>query len=283
MKQTLSLGYSTCPNDTFIFYALAHNLIDCGDLRFDIHLADVETLNQNAKSGKFDVSKLSFAAMGHLQDKYAILRTGAALGRGCGPLIVAKPGIVETGCGPVSIHTKKIAVPGIWTTACMLLSLYLEKTPANLIPMPFDQIMPSVAKGDADIGVIIHEGRFTYKEYGLVSFSDLGKWWEQKTSLPIPLGCIAVKRDIPSEIAEKVEKAIRDSVTYSFHNKGCADKYIRKHAQEMSQSVIQQHIALYVNDFTLDLGNEGNAAVETLFRMAQQYRIINGAGAVLYK
>jgi len=269
MKQTLTLGYSTCPNDTFIFYALAHNLIDCGDLLFDIHLADVETLNRKAESGILDISKLSFAALWRLQERYSLLRTGAALGRGCGPLIVAKPGFAETDCQAVSVHKKRIAVPGLWTTACMLLSLYLEQTPVNLIPMPFEQIMPSVAKGDADIGVIIHEGRFTYHEYGLVSLLDLGEWWEQKTSLPLPLGGIAIRRDIPSDIAERVEIAIRESVTYAFHNKGSADEYIRKHAQEMSPSVIQQHIALYVNEFTLDLGDKGKAAVETLFNMAE--------------
>lgn len=276
MNRTLSLGYSTCPNDTFIFHALAHNLIDCGDLTFNITLKDVETLNQDARTGKFDISKLSFAAIGHLQDTYSILRSGAALGRGCGPLVVARPGF-----NLMELNSKRVAVPGNWTTACMLLGLYMSERP-DAVPMPFDQIMPAVAKGEFDFGLIIHEGRFTYKEYGLINLLDLGQWWEHKTSLPIPLGGISIRKDISTEIAKQVEAAVRDSVRYALNNKNAANDYIKKYAIELKPSVIRQHIDLYVNEFTIDLGQEGIAAIETLFTMARDRKIIPDSNAPLF-
>jgi 1,4-dihydroxy-6-naphthoate synthase len=164
MDKKLKLAYSTCPNDTFIFYALAHNVIDCGELKFEIKLADVETLNQHARAGVYDISKLSFAAIGHLVEEYGLLRR----------FDIEK------------LSSKKIAVPGMWTTACMLLGLYLSKNP-EAVPMPFEQIMPAIQNDKYECGVIIHEGRFTYEEYGLVRVIDLGEWWEEKTSLPVPL------------------------------------------------------------------------------------------------
>ena len=268
MDKKLKLAYSTCPNDTFIFYALAHNVIDCGGLKFEIELADVETLNQKAKAGVYDISKLSFAAIGHLIEKYALLRSGAALGRGCGPLLVAKPGFdIE------KLSSKKIAVPGMWTTAHMLLGLYLSKK-ASVVPMHFEKIMPAIQKDEYDCGVIIHEGRFTYGEYGLVSIADLGEWWEEKTSLPVPLGCIAVRRDVTSSVAGKIEDLIQSSVKYSFNRREKADNYIKKHAQEMSSEVIRQHIDLYVNDFTIEIGKQGEEAIEALFEMARNRGIL---------
>ena len=267
-KKNLRLGYSTCPNDTFIFYALAHNLIDCEGFKFKIELQDVETLNQQAQTGMLDISKLSFAAIGHLQDKYGLLHSGAALGRGCGPLIVARPG-----ARPEQLELKKIAVPGLRTTACMLLGLFMSEKP-DAVPLPFDKIMPAVQRGDFDFGVIIHEGRFTFKEYGLICLLDLGKWWESRTSLPIPLGGIAIRRVLGVKTAEKVDTAIQASVKYAFNNRNKTYRYIKKHAQEMKQSVIRQHIDLYVNDFTLDLGDEGAEAVEMLFSTARDKGII---------
>ncbi|MCK4468374.1 MAG: 1,4-dihydroxy-6-naphthoate synthase [Desulfobacterales bacterium] len=264
----LKLGYSTCPNDTFIFYALAHNLIERRGLQFRIELADVETLNQQARAGVFDISKLSFAAIGHLLDTYGVLRSGSALGRGCGPLVVARPGFNLN-----QIDSKKIAVPGMWTTACMLLGLYLSKKP-DVIPMLFDLIMPAVERGDLDFGVIIHEGRFTYKNYGLISLLDLGKWWEQKTSLPIPLGGIAIRRDIAPEIARSVETAIRESTLYGFKHRTETDAYVKKYAREMSSAVIRRHIDLYVNGFTIEIGEQGKEAVEALFEMARNRGIL---------
>ncbi|GBC62818.1 1,4-dihydroxy-6-naphthoate synthase [Desulfonema ishimotonii] len=276
MSRRLTLGYSTCPNDTFLFYALAHKKVDCGDLDFDITLADVETLNQDARSGTFDTSKLSFAAIGHLQDTYGLLRSGAALGRGCGPLIITRPGF-----DPARLSSVKIAVPGLWTTACMLLGLYLEDPP-DVVPMTFDRIMPAVAAGEYEAGVIIHEGRFTFGNYGLERLADLGEWWEEKTGLPIPLGGIAIRRDLGQDVARVAERAIRDSVACAFADRNAPAPYIRKYAQEMEDAVVQQHIDLYVNDFTLNLGPEGEKAVETLFRLAGTYGLIPRADAPLF-
>lgn len=272
MDKKLSLGYSTCPNDTFIFYALAHNIIKIPGIDFSISLEDVETLNQNAKKNMLDISKLSFAAIGHLQETYGLLRSGAALGRGCGPLIVAQKGIKLS-----DLCNVNIAVPGMWTTANLLLGLFLPESPKDspkVTPMSFDKIMPAIAKGDFKAGVIIHEGRFTYENYGLSCLADLGQWWEQETSLPIPLGGIAIHRDLGTEMAEKVESAIHDSVNYAFTHKNEPDDYINKYAQEMSSDVILQHINLYVNDFSINIGNEGEAAINTLFTEARNRGII---------
>ncbi|MGE0083555.1 MAG: 1,4-dihydroxy-6-naphthoate synthase [Desulfococcaceae bacterium] len=276
MKKKLSLAYSTCPNDTFVFYALAHHKTDCGNLEFSITLADVETLNQDAVSGKYDVSKLSFAAIGHLSDTYGLLRSGAALGRGCGPLIVAKPGFDKSG-----LNSANIAVPGLKTTANMLLGLYLSGQ-AHVTPMTFDRIMPGVAAGEYAAGVIIHEGRFTFADYGLICLEDLGHWWEHKTSLPIPLGGIAIRRDLGEKTAICVEKAIRDSVNYAFANPEAADEYIRSYAQEMDPLVIRQHIDLYVNNFTEHFGTEGEEAVNTLFRMGRECGLLPEGTAPLF-
>ena len=264
MKPSLSIGYSTCPNDTLSFFALAHKRVDCGDLDLRIELADVEQLNQHARKGLFDVSKLSFAALGNLLDTYGLLRSGAALGRGCGPLIVAKPGI-----GLDALERGPVAVPGLLTTAAMLLGLYAPG-PLDLKPMSFDMIMPSLESGNLDIGVIIHEGRFTFQNYGLECLLDLGHWWEKTTGNPIPLGCIAVRRDLPEKRIRIIEDAIRESVRYGLSNRQEAMPYISALAQEMTPSVIDRHIDLYVNDFSIELGEEGRTAVETLFRMARQ-------------
>ena len=262
-KQKISLAYSTCPNDTFIFHALAQGLVDCGKLDFQIKLKDVETLNQDAKNNIFHISKLSFAAIGHLLDNYELLKTGAALGRGCGPLIITRSDTDQN-----KINSSKIAVPGLWTTANLLLSLYLSKKP-DVAPMTFDKIMPAVQKGDFNFGVIIHEGRFTYEKYGLVCLQDLGQWWEDTTSLPIPLGGIAIRRDM-LHLKHQVEKILKESIIFALKNRDASKQYIKKFAQEMDDRVIKEHIDLYVNDFTVDLGNKGKEAVDMLFRMAQK-------------
>jgi 1,4-dihydroxy-6-naphthoate synthase len=261
-NKKLQIGYSTCPNDTFIFYALAHNLIDSEGLEFQIVMQDVEKLNRQAATGLLDISKLSFAAIGRLQDKYGLLYAGAALGRGCGPLIVARPG------GRLDqLESKKIAVPGLWTTACLLLGLFMSAKP-DAVPLPFDKIMPAVQRGDFDFGLIIHEGRFTFKEYGLTCLMDLGEWWESRTSLPIPLGGIAIRRDLGVKTAKKADGTIRASVEYAFKNRNEAEPYIKKHAQEMEEAVIRQHIDLYVNDFTINPGREGAVAIKMFFSIA---------------
>lgn len=262
--KTYDLAYSSCPNDTFIFKAVARQLIDLRGYRFNIVLEDVETLNQQAKKGVHDITKLSFAAFGSLTDSYALLRTGSALGLGCGPLLISLPGrSVEDAKIPV------IAVPGMGTTACLLFRFYMDdlfpgKT-VSLLPMPFDRIMPAIIEKQADFGVIIHEGRFVYPSLGLEMKADLGEWWEKKTSLPIPLGCIAVKRDLDPAVARDIQELIGKSIDHAFLHPGLAHDYIQTHARELDETVIQQHIRLYVNDFSRDIGRAGEEAITIFF------------------
>ena len=276
MNRPLSLAYSTCPNDTYIFYAFANGKIDLGDLSFNIMLNDVEHLNQEAKKGIVDISKLSFAAIGHLMETYGLLRTGAALGRGCGPLIVARKGT-----GLNKMKSDKIAVPGLWTTANLLLGLFIDGTP-NVFPVTFDKIMPAVISGEYDYGVIIHEGRFTYQNYNLECLVDLGEWWESETTLPIPLGGIVMRRDISQEIIRNVESGIRKSIEFAHLKPSQADEYVESHAQELSHDVVRQHINLYVNEFSLDIGQEGESAIETLFAKARGKGILPNSDKNLF-
>ncbi len=276
-----TLAYSTCPNDTFIFHALTNGLIPTGNINFDITLADVETLNRSAREGLFDVTKLSFAAFGFLKDRYALLRTGAALGRGCGPLVISLPCRSFGKSENAKIMKKPnpvVAVPGMGTTAFVLFSLFLKDqfpcVEPEILSMPFEKIIPSVKERESDFGVIIHEGRFIYQEMGLASFVDLGQWWEEKTGLPIPLGCIAVKRDLGHKIADTIEKLIGQSIEYAMQNPGAGKTYIKQHAQELDDDVIQEHIKLYVNSFSRDIGEEGETAIHTFFEKAQQAGII---------
>lgn len=269
MTQKLSLGYSTCPNDTFIFHAMTHGRVDCDSIRFQPVLKDVEALNQDAKSQLLDVTKLSFAAIGHLQETYGLLRSGAALGRGCGPLIVARPGYDLSG-----LVASTIAVPGLWTTANLLLGLYLSGTP-KVVPMTFDRIMPAIAGRDFKYGVIIHEGRFTFESHGLVDLLDLGQWWEDETGLPIPLGGIAIRRELGTQIVDRVETTIRESVRYAFAHPDVSRDYIKTHAQELTDDVINQHIALYVNDDSVTIGEEGVAAIDLLFKRGRKAGMIS--------
>ena len=268
MKKKLTLAYSPCPNDTFMFYALAHGYIDTAGLEYEISLKDVERLNRDAQHNTFDISKLSFAAIGHLCGRYRLLKTGAALGNGCGPLVVARPGFDLSRLG-----TSTIAVPGLQTTACLLLGLYLPEMP-DVVPMTFDEIMPAVSAGRFDAGVIIHEGRFTFQNHGLIELLDLGAWWEQRTGCPIPLGGIAVRNDLSVQTAQKVETAIGQSIAYARAHPKAADAYIRTHAQELSDDVVHRHIALYVNSYSLGLGAAGQKAVETLFGMAREKHLM---------
>lgn len=261
--RSMSLAYSTCPNDTFLFHALARGLVDCRGLEYRIFLDDVESLNQQARKGTYDISKLSFAALGSLLDDYGLLRSGAALGRGCGPLIIARPDQ-----DMARLKNATIAVPGLHTTATLLLGLYLEDRP-SVVPMVFDRVMPAVARGDYDFGVIIHEGRFTYPDHGLVQVLDLGAWWETATGLPIPLGGIAVKRNLHPDNVRTIEQSISASVAFALKNPYASRNYVKAHAQELADTVIRQHIALYVNAFTVNLGKDGEGAVEYFFEMAR--------------
>lgn len=260
MTHTLTIGYSPCPNDTFIFYALVHDRVFLGGaVLAPPLLEDVETLNSWAMQGKLDVTKLSFHALGHVLDRYTMLSAGAALGRGCGPLLIARPG---RGCDPVR---SVIAVPGEYTTASLLLKLCLPAA-AHLRVMRFDEIIGAVSEGRVDCGVIIHESRFTYMDHGLECLTDLGQWWEETTGLPVPLGCIAARQTLGKGRLRDIDRALRASVQWARENpEGCME-YIRLHAQEMDPRVLQEHIGLYVNDFTLDIGEEGLAAVKEMLR-----------------
>lgn len=256
-NNTLSLGFSPCPNDTFIFYGLVHGKVGPDDLMFsEPLLEDVEQLNRWAVAGSLDVTKLSYHALAHVLDDYCLLRTGGALGRGCGPLLVTRD-VEKRGLSEL----KRIAIPGKLTTATLLLQMFLP-FPCELVEMRFDSIMAAVKSGEVDAGVIIHESRFTYEQEGLFCLQDLGEWWEETTGMPIPLGGIAAKRSLGHEKLKAIEKAIGDSVEFAFRHPGDCLSYIQKHSQELEKDVVESHIGLYVNDFSKDLGGEGKAAVE---------------------
>jgi 1,4-dihydroxy-6-naphthoate synthase len=276
MKE-LMVGYSPCPNDTFIFYALVHGKVDTGGLTFRQVLDDVETLNIMASAGKLDITKVSFAAFAGLKDSYALLRSGGALGRGCGPLLVARERVDMK-----ALRGKLIAVPGLNTTAFMLLRLLDPALGENVKAMPFNGIMPAVRDGHVDAGLIIHESRFTYRSFGLREVEDLGRWWERETGHPIPLGCIIARRSLGAELALRVEALVRKSIEYSFARPGEPVAYIKAHSQEMEDDVIKKHIGLYVNDYSLDLGDEGVSAVEALFRMAGDKGLLSPGGRPLF-
>jgi 1,4-dihydroxy-6-naphthoate synthase len=263
----LDIAFSTCPNDTFIFHAMLHDCIDTGSLRFVPHMHDVEALNQKAFSKTFHISKLSFYAYLKLRQSYEILDAGSALGYGCGPLLVARS-------KDLSLSKAKIAVPGEYTTAYLLLRLWRPEI-RNVEMTRFDNILEGVQLGRYDAGLIIHEGRFIYPEYDCVEIIDLGKWWEDKTSLPIPLGCIALRKESSFiDLKTDIESVIRRSVEYAFQNRDASREFVKLHAQEMEDAVIDGHIDLYVNNFTLSLGDTGTKAVQALEEMARWQRIL---------
>ncbi len=268
MNRQLSLGYSPCPNDTFIFYALVHGRVPLAGIDIEERLEDVETLNRLAIEGALDLTKISYHALGHLRHEYALLRSGGALGRGCGPLVVA-PEV----CTMDQLRGKTIAIPGSLTTANLLLQLHGEGF-ENLLILPFHQIMAAVQSGQAAGGVIIHESRFTYRNHGLAQVLDLGQWWEQETGCPIPLGGILAKRSLEAETIEAIDRSLQASVDYAFAHPEETMAYIKRHSQELSDQVIADHIGLYVNDFSRDLGDEGLTAIETLFSRAEARGLI---------
>ncbi|MDA8086387.1 MAG: 1,4-dihydroxy-6-naphthoate synthase [Nitrospiraceae bacterium] len=286
-KQKLSLGYSPCPNDTAIFYALVHGKVHAGGpsfkLSFEEKLADVEALNRMGLNGLMDITKVSFYAYCHMRDQYALLRSGAALGKGCGPLLVGREPI-----DPKDLKGRRIAIPGGLTTANLLFMLYGKSlgwpsTEGNIIPMVFSDIMPAVKEGRADAGLVIHEGRFTFGHYGLHRLLDLGQWWEEVSGLPIPLGGIAAKRSLGADTIRAVQSAIRDSIRYTLDKKPHeARDYIRRHAQEMEDSVINSHIGLYVNDYTVWLNEDGERAIEELFARAERAGFARPSGQPLF-
>ncbi len=257
--QEFKLAFSTCPNDTFIFHAMVKSLVDTAPYSFRPHLADVEELNNAAYDELHDITKLSFHAWLKLKDSYDLLDAGAALGFGCGPLLVAREEIQD-------LRNARIAVPGLNTTALMLLKLWRPDL-RNIEVTRFDNILPGIASGIYEGGLIIHESRFVYRNYGFHKIIDLGEWWESKTGCPVPLGCIAIRKDLARH-REAVEKIIAASVRHAFDHPQASREYIKYHAQELDDAVIEDHIRLYVNDFSLSLGEKGRQAVRKLEEMA---------------
>lgn len=270
-----TLGYSPCPNDTFIFYGLVHGRIPNAPT-FQEVLEDIETLNRLAMEAQLDMTKISFHAFAHVRENYCMLRSGGALGRGCGPLVIAREVF-----DPSDFAGKRVAIPGELTTAALLLRLHSPAL-SDLVMLPFNEIMTATQNGEVDAGVIIHESRFTYPNYGLHKIVDLGEWWENSTGHPIPLGGILLRRALGEDLIGQVEAALRASVEYAYANPEEVKPYIRAYAQEMDESVMQKHIDLYVNDHTLDYGNDGEAAIADLLGRAESLGIVPESDAPIF-
>lgn len=287
----LTLGFSPCPNDTFIFDAAIHHKIDTEGLEFEVLFDDVETLNQKAMQGVLDITKLSYHAFAYVTDKYVLLDSGSALGFGVGPLVIFKDDlrkftnesdsesfIGESGTSVKTDLTRilpelRIAIPGKYTTANFLFGTFFPKA-ENRIEMRFDEIENAVINGRVDLGVIIHENRFTYQDKGLQKLVDLGDLWEKQTGCAIPLGGIVINRNLPLDVQLKVNRIIKRSVEYAFANPKSGLEFIRQHSQEMSEEVMYKHIDLYVNQYSVELGTEGRKAIQLLFDKALQNGII---------
>jgi 1,4-dihydroxy-6-naphthoate synthase len=258
-KRELTFGYSPCPNDTFAFHALTYGLVDA-PFRITPVLLDIEELNRRAHHGEFDLTKLSVGAFAAVGDRYRLLRSGAALGEGVGPLVITRT--------PMSLEEAvrgRVAIPGRETTAFNLLRL-AAPTLGEVVELRYDRILDAVSNGDVHAGLIIHESRFTYQDHGLHKAVDLGDWWTNETGLPVPLAGICARTDLAAEITAAAERAIRASVQYAFDHPEASREYVQANAQEMSPSVQAQHIALYVNQFSLDIGDEGMRAIARLTR-----------------
>lgn len=266
--QLLRLGFSPCPNDTFMFHGLVNGGVDTPGFRVAPSLHDIETLNRMAMEGELEVTKLSFFAWLALKERYRLLNAGAAMGFGCGPLVVSRRSIPReemAGC--------RVVLPGEWTTAHLLFRLWAPEAERRIFA-PYDRIVGAVQSGEADCGVIIHETRFTYREAGLTAMADLGEWWEEKTGLPIPLGCIAARSDLPGGLVTALEGAIRRSIEAAVRAPRACLPYIRRYAREMDAGVLDRHIRTFVNDFSLSLGDAGRRAVDALEAAALEAGVV---------
>lgn len=266
---TITLGFSPCPNDTFIFDALVNQKIDTGAFKFKYILEDVETLNQWAEQGKLEVTKLSYSAFLKLTDKYSLLDSGSALGRGVGPLLISKHPLPDTDKLETIINELRIAIPGVNTTANLLFSLAFPNAKKKS-EVVFSDIESKVLNNEFDLGLIIHESRFTYQEKGLHKWMDMGDWWERTTGAAIPLGGIVVRKDLPYEQLKQIERLIGESLMYSRQQYPNLSEFITGHAQEMSEDVMRHHIELYVNEYSESLGATGRNAVKMLFQKAYE-------------
>ncbi len=267
----LTLGFSPCPNDTFIFDAMVHGKVDTRGLEFEPAMEDVETLNRWAREGRLDVTKLSYNEFLHSTERYALLHSGSALGKGVGPLLVAAhPLNLE------NIADWRIAIPGVNTTANLLLSLAYPEA-RHKTEVLFSEIEDAVLAGSYDAGLIIHESRFTYAQKGLVKLLDLGDWWEATAQAAIPLGGIVARRGLGSDVCAAIDAVIKDSLAYSWKHYPKLAPFVHEHAQEMEETVMRQHIDLYVNEYSTDLGEVGRKAVFTLFDRAKAAGLVQGA------
>jgi 1,4-dihydroxy-6-naphthoate synthase len=278
MTFPLSLGFSPCPNDCFMFDAIVNGRIDLEGLEFAVRLADVEALNTAAFASDTDVTKLSYHAYAFCAGNYVLLDAGSALGRNCGPLLISKRVLSKT---DVATGGLRIAIPGTYTTANFLLGLAFPHA-QDKTALVFSAIESAVLDDQFDAGLIIHENRFTYEGKGLRKIIDLGEYWEEETGAPIPLGGIVIKRSLPDDVKLRVNRVLRRSVAYAFAHRTASLDYVRAHAQEMSEDVIYRHIDLYVNEYSIDLGAEGRRAVEMLFERAAATGIIPAGGCSLF-
>ncbi len=273
-KQLITVGHSPDPDDAFMFYALAHDKIDTGNLQFRHELQDIETLNRRALRGELEVSAISIHAYAHLLDKYALLPSGCSMGDRYGPMVVAKT--------PMTIgdlRTARIAVPGTMTTAFLALKLLLPETGGSHPPLayevlPFDEILNAVAAGRFDAGLIIHEGQLTFQNQGLHLVVDLGVWWQEKTGLPLPLGGNVVRRDLGPDVMRQISRLLKESIRYSLAHRDAALDYALKYARDMDKALADRFVGMYVNDWTLDYGPRGREAVRRLLEEAHRASII---------
>ena len=261
MKHKLTLGFSPCPNDTFIFDALVNGRIELGNIELEIVMADVEELNRMAIAGKLDITKISYNAYSQVHYMYQLLNAGSALGNNCGPLLIAKKMLSSEA---------RIAIPGKNTTANFLMS-FAYPNAVNKKELLFSEVENAVLNDEVDAGVIIHENRFTYQEKGLVRIADLGEVWEQKAGFPIPLGGIAIHRRLKPTLRKQFDQLLRESVQFAFDNPEASKDYVKCHAQEMDESVMRAHIDLYVNRYSLDLGEKGKLAIQKMYEVGQDF------------
>lgn len=257
----LTLGFSPCPNDTFIFDGLVNKKIDTGEFRFDVVLADVQTLNEWAMEGKLDITKISYGVLPLVMNEYVLLHSGGAMGQGVGPLLISKTNLSFT-----DIQNATIAIPGINTTANLLFGFAFPHA-VHKRYMIFSAIEEAVLNGMADAGVIIHENRFTYQQKGLLKLIDLGEFWEHQTQFPIPLGGIVIRKKYSSELRQKIDALIRKSAEHALANSPLITDYVKQHSQELEEEVMRQHINLYVNNYSLDHGKKGRAAIKKLLNV----------------
>ena len=264
----ISMGFSPCPNDTFMFNDVAANALAAKDFRFDVHLHDVETLNELAFAQRYDLTKVSAAAALQLQDHYQFCNAGAALGFGCGPLVVTRKSMNRK-----DLAKARVAIPGKWTTAFLLFQLW-EPSPVSTLFMPYDRIIEAVSSGEADVGILIHESRFVLENAGLLQMIDLGAWWESETGLPIPLGCVMARQSLGPTVIAELDRLLARCIAHSRAEPQGTMTYVQRHAIELDEDVVRRHIALYVTDFSVDMGETGKQALTALEKMARAAGVI---------